>query len=159
MTGNRRKSSCVAPKLAARVQILFDSVNTRHFVPINPDYRYWFDKGMDNLTAGRYRTAIEDFDQAIRLNPDLALAYMNRGVAKGRIGHNREAILDYSKAIELDSSDACAFRNRSAVSARMKRFDHALADLDTAINLRSRHDEAYTAGARFSFHLLADVVL
>ena len=79
------------------------------------------------------------------MNPDLALAYMNRGVAKGRIGHNEEAILDYSKAIELDSSDACSFRNRGAANARMKRFDYALADLDTAINLRSRFDEAYTA--------------
>lgn len=107
-----------------------------------PTYRDWFEQGMANLSAGRYRAAIEDFDEAIRLNPEFSLSYMNRGVAKGRLDRNEEAIQDYSRAIELDPSDACAFRNRGITRARLDQFQEALTDLDFAINLRSQYDEA-----------------
>jgi len=45
--------------------------------------------------------AIQDFDEAIRLNPQNAGAYHNRGVAYGRIGKSIEEERDFAKAKEL----------------------------------------------------------
>ena len=118
-----------------------------------PTFRDWFDKGMANLVEGRYRAAIENFDEAIRLNPVHAPSYANRGVAKGNLHRNEAAILDYSRAIELDPSDACVFHNRGASKARLSQFQEAVTDLDSAINKRPRFDEAYTSRGWFKMML------
>jgi len=110
-----------------------------------PPFSYWFDKGRDDLLAGRYRAAIGNFDEAIRLNPDFSPSYNERGVAKGRLHRHEEAILDYSRAIEIESSDACYFLNRGIAKVNFKQFQEALKDLDSAIALRSRYDEAFTS--------------
>ena len=50
---------------------------------------------------GQYERAIQDYDEAIRLNPQNAKAYYNRGSAYGRIGKSIEAERDFAKAKEL----------------------------------------------------------
>lgn len=47
----------------------------------------------------QYRDAIKDYDEAIRLNPNLHLAYFSRGFAKHSIGMYEEAVRDYDEAI------------------------------------------------------------
>ena len=44
-----------------------------------------------------------DYDQAIKLNPDYAIAFRNRGIAKQKKGDNDEAIADFNRAIKLGS--------------------------------------------------------
>jgi tetratricopeptide (TPR) repeat protein len=43
--------------------------------------------------------AIIDFDKAIQLNPDLALAYNNRGIAYPDNGKAGNAIADFKKSL------------------------------------------------------------
>ena len=43
-------------------------------------------KGLEKLKLGYYRGALEDFDQAIKINPNDAGAYCNRGIARHKIG-------------------------------------------------------------------------
>ena len=42
-----------------------------------------------------------DFDQAIRLKPDTAYAYYNRGLTKAALGHGEEAQLNLTSARHL----------------------------------------------------------
>ena len=46
--------------------------------------------------------AIEDFDESIRLNPNKALYYYDRGKAKEALGQHEAAEADFAKARELD---------------------------------------------------------
>ena len=48
-----------------------------------------------------YREAIQDFNKVIKINPECAMAYNNRGLAKIIIGDKKETCLDWSKAGEL----------------------------------------------------------
>ncbi|MGZ5849448.1 MAG: tetratricopeptide repeat protein, partial [Methyloceanibacter sp.] len=50
----------------------------------------------------RFELAIADFTDAIRLKPDFALAYCNRGIANFELGRYDDALVDYSVAIDRD---------------------------------------------------------
>ncbi len=50
---------------------------------------------------GKYKRAIEDYDEAIRLNPQLASAFANRAVAYTYLGRDLEAQQDTKRGIEL----------------------------------------------------------
>ncbi len=79
---------------------------------------------------GQHDRAIEDYDQAIKLNPKLAIAFFNRGAAYSDKGQHDRAIQDYDQAIKLDPSDADNFYERSL--AKAKKGDTAGADADLA---------------------------
>ena len=53
---------------------------------------------------GGYDRAIADFDEAIKLNPNDANAYYNRGLAYKKKGDKEQAIADFRKALEIDPS-------------------------------------------------------
>jgi tetratricopeptide (TPR) repeat protein len=49
----------------------------------------------------QYDEAIADYNEAIRLRPQYAKTYFNRGSAYRKKGQNEQAIADYQKALEL----------------------------------------------------------
>lgn len=57
--------------------------------------------------------ALEDCDQAIKLNPDYALAYSKKGSLMKIKGRLDEALDLYSKAIGLDKNCSNAFLHRA----------------------------------------------
>ncbi|MEI0479332.1 tetratricopeptide repeat protein, partial [Brachyspira pulli] len=54
---------------------------------------------------------IEDFDKAIKLDPDYVDAYNNRGLTKENLGLYEEALKDYKKALKLDPNNEFAREN------------------------------------------------
>ena len=60
-----------------------------------------FEKGNVNLELEKDDEAIADYTEAIRLNPEYAAAYYNRGVVYEKQGKQAEADADYAKAEEL----------------------------------------------------------
>ena len=56
--------------------------------------------------------AIQDYDQAIRNNPQLASAYLGRGAAYTQKGAYDLAVQDYNQALKIEPSNAEAFFNR-----------------------------------------------
>ena len=55
-------------------------------------------RGLAYANLGEYGRAIEDYDQALRLDPGYVLAYNNRGFAYKNLGEYRRAIEDYDQA-------------------------------------------------------------
>ena len=53
------------------------------------------------MSKRMYDRAIQDYDEALRLNPNNALYLKNRGNAFRIIGQYRSAIADYRKALSL----------------------------------------------------------
>ena len=67
---------------------------------------------------GEYDRAIADYTEAIRIKPDYAEAYRNRGVAYAEKGEYDRAIADYTEAIRLKPDYAEAYYNRGIAYAR-----------------------------------------
>jgi tetratricopeptide (TPR) repeat protein len=61
---------------------------------------------------GDIARAIVDYDDAIELDPKLALAHLNRGIALEAKGNTDLAIADYDEAIRLDPKLASAYSKR-----------------------------------------------
>ena len=53
-----------------------------------------------------------DFTKVIRLNPNFAVAYYNRGIAYERKGDYTRAIEDFTKAMKMNPSFVEAYYNR-----------------------------------------------
>ena len=83
------------------------------------------------------------YDQAIRLKPDYAAAYNNRGNAKKELKQYNAAIADYGQAIRLEPNDAAAYNNRGVAKYDLKQYKAAIADYDEAIRLEPNDAAAY----------------
>ena len=88
--------------------------------------------------------AIDAYNNAARLKPDLAEAYNNRGVAKNKLGCHEEAILDLDEAIRLKPRYAIAYNNRGNAKDDLDLHEEAIADLDEAIRLKPDYAGAFS---------------
>ena len=73
-------------------------------------------RGMDLFKVALYEEAVVSFSEAIRLRPDFANAYFNRGVAYYKLGQFRQAISDFDRALDLNPQDQkAAYQKQEAL--------------------------------------------
>jgi tetratricopeptide (TPR) repeat protein len=72
--------------------------------------------------------AVEQFTEAIRLDPEYADAYNNRGDAYDKLGEYQLAIEDYDDVIRLDPQYAWASNNRGYAYQRLRMGEEAERD-------------------------------
>ncbi len=99
---------------------------------------------------GQYARAIQDYDEAIRLNPNDDKAFYNRGGAYYGLRQYARAIQDYDEAIRL-TNDAYAFSNRGNAYGNLGQYARAIRDYDEAIRLKPNDAYAFydRAGAYY----------
>ena len=90
-----------------------------------------------------YEKAIGHYTKAIRLKPDLANAYNNRGKAYGQKGEFNAAIQDLNKAIELNPQLVEAYNNRGNAYDLKGDIDVAIQNYTKAIDLNPQYTDAY----------------
>jgi tetratricopeptide (TPR) repeat protein len=91
-------------------------------------------RGVAYRLKGEYDRALQDYEQAIRLNPNSAYPYNNRGIIYRIKGDYDRAIADYDEAIWLKSGDyPAAFYNRALAYTDKGEYDHALRDFDVVM--------------------------
>ena len=94
-------------------------------------------------TRRDFDRAIADYDQAIKLDPKYALAYLNRGLLwQAKKDHDR-AIADFDQAIRLAPDNAAAGNARGLIFDLKGEFDRAIADFDRAIALEPKNPTYY----------------
>ena len=107
--------------------------------PTSQAYR----KGVAHYKAGKYQLAIEQFDTAIKQDPDVRNYYWSRGNAYLGLTKFPEAIADYGAALGLDPENATLHHLRGSAYRQDGRFVEALSDLDEAIRLNPDYALAY----------------
>jgi Lipoprotein NlpI, contains TPR repeats len=99
-------------------------------------------RGISYRLKGEHDRAIQDYNQAIRINAKFAAAYNNRGIAYDRKGDYDRAIADYDQAIKLKPSAETYF-NRGNGYLGKGHYDHAIDDYNQAIKLKSDFAAAF----------------
>jgi uncharacterized membrane protein YhaH (DUF805 family) len=74
--------------------------------PLLKDPLAYVTRGVKHIKAGNYRLAIKNFDRAIELDGELAMAYYDRGLALQLLKEMDRAIPDYRRAAELGLTEA-----------------------------------------------------
>ena len=93
--------------------------------------------------GGKTEKALSAYDTAIRLQPNYAEVYNNRGNIKNGLGSHDTALDDYDKAIRLNPNFAETYSNRGSTKFRLGKHDKAFADLNKAIRLQPDFINAY----------------
>jgi len=111
------------------------------------------DRGILFASRNDNDMAIEEFTQAIRINPNFIIAYVNRGKAYTRKGMYEMAIQDYTSAIRLDPNDPDVYTNRGKAYAYIGMNDYAIEDCTIALrldpNFRYAHFTYTTRGVAY----------
>lgn len=112
-------------------------------------------RGIANISKEQYDRALQDFDQAIKLKPDLAEAYVGRGDVWNNSGQPKRALLDYEKALSIRLDFAAAHAGRGDAYAALKQYRRAIESYDQAIilapeqaDLFARRGNSYKAMGR-----------
>ena len=87
--------------------------------------------------------AIRLYNEALKLKPDYAEAYYNRGIAYSVSFQNKRAIQDFNKAIQLNPNYAEAYNNRGWSYDMLGQHERGIQDLDKAIQLNPNYADAY----------------
>ena len=96
-------------------------------------------RGVAHKFKGEYDRALEDYDQAILLNPSFANAYNNRGVIYRLKGEYDRATRDYDQAIWLDNNIPATFYNRAIAHSEKENYDRAVGDFDVVLRFNPKN--------------------
>ena len=100
--------------------------------------------GLTFHKKGEYEEAIKHYDQAIRINPQDAAAYNNRGISKRTLGWHHDALADYDQAIRINPQYADAYYNRGITKDAFGQPHDAITDYDQAIHINPQDAAAYS---------------
>jgi len=74
-----------------------------HYPKEHLNAEYWFKRGNAEYNKGYFSRAISEWSKAIKLNPQYAIAYYNRGMARYAIKEEDRAFDDFQKSYKLES--------------------------------------------------------
>ena len=111
----------------------------------NASANTYFDRGKMFLNEGEWDTAIREFTEAIRLNPNFAEAYGYRARANERQRNDEQALANANQALQLNPhlEIAVTFTARGNVFMNMGDYDRAIADHSEAIRIDPNFEIAF----------------
>lgn len=118
---------------------LFDDVIAKE-----PDIPWVYtNRGIAKYKNNNLTGAMDDFNYALQLDSNFALARYYHGVLNYVSGNDQEALADLDQTVALVPTFANAYNDRGKVKMTLQDYPGALEDLATAISLDSYFAEAY----------------
>jgi len=86
---------------------------------------------------------IEALKQAIRINPDYAVAHFNLGLTYDELGRYNEAIEAYKQAIKINPDDSSTHKSLGVVYYKLNRYREAVEAFKMAIQIMPSDADAH----------------
>ncbi|MBV9643937.1 MAG: tetratricopeptide repeat protein [Verrucomicrobia bacterium] len=112
--------------------------------PVSSDPTFYMNRGWGFYQKKDYDKAISDYNEAIRLDPNLAWTYDARGSIYEERNEYDKAISDYNNAIRLNPKFSYAYVSRARIFFQKREYEKAISDLNEAIRLDPKFALAYT---------------
>jgi tetratricopeptide (TPR) repeat protein len=112
-------------------------------IKLSPRAAFYYNQGIVRYDLGDKPGAIDDYNLAIKINPNYASAYNNRGNVRDDLGDKQGAIDDYNLAIKFNPNYASAYYNRGNVRNELGDKQGAIDDYNLAIKFNPNYASAY----------------
>jgi len=99
----------------------------------------YINRGVSNMQTESYEDAIQDYTDALEVNPRNASALNYRAFAYYRLGMYEEAIADYNQAVDLNPENAMAYYNRGMSYLRIGDKTKACPDFHKACSMGNKN--------------------
>jgi Flp pilus assembly protein TadD len=99
-------------------------------------------KGLARARQERWLEAVDAYAKAIELNPNLAVAHMNRGLAYLALNEPLKALVDFNQTVRHEPKNAAGYFNRGVALGRLGRNKEALNSYNDALRLKPDYAEA-----------------
>ncbi len=103
----------------------------------------WTTAGLMSLMQGSSQEALAAYEQAIRLDPNDAESYEDKGNALSDLKRFQEALAAYEQAIRLDPRKAAYYYSKGCALETLGRSQEALEAFEQAIRLDANYARAY----------------
>lgn len=103
----------------------------------------WSNRGNVRVSQNKIKDAIDDYGQAIALEPLQPDPYLNRGAAYEAVGKWQQAIDDYNRVLKLSPNDPAAYNNRGNAKGAQGDWQAAIKDYETSITIQPSFSLGY----------------
>jgi tetratricopeptide (TPR) repeat protein len=107
-------------------------------------------RGISYFVKGDLNRALEDYNEAIKLNPRNETAYCNRAGDLEAQGKEKEALQDYGQAINLNPKYVLAYLYRGSLHRVRGELNEAMADVAKAIESNPKDARSFIERARIN---------
>ena len=94
-----------------------------------------FKTGHLRLEDGKFDDALENFDEALKIDPEDHNAVFGRALSLMGLNRNKEALIGLTRAITINPDFAPAYANRGILHDRMGFYEEAIKDYRQALKL------------------------
>lgn len=102
-----------------------------------------YDQAYELYITGKKDLAIKKYDEMIKIIPDSASLYYNRGKFKRELNQHEQAILDYKKAVQLDKLNIESWTAMGISYMYLHQYDNSIKAFLEAIKVDSSYAMAY----------------
>jgi tetratricopeptide (TPR) repeat protein len=101
--------------LSSMLVLSYTSISKNGLFIYAVDIKSLVEQGNTAYVEGRSEEAIQYFDQALAIEPDIVIALVNKGLALEDLDRTEEAIQYYDRAIAIDPTDVDLQNNKDAL--------------------------------------------
>jgi len=106
-----------------------------------------YEQGLALVNQDRQEEAIAAFDEALKLKPNVVVAWISRGVALERLGLHAQALASHEQAIRLEPQNFLAWYNKGIQLQELSRYPEAIVAHEYALKLQPNDiDTLYNLG-------------
>jgi tetratricopeptide (TPR) repeat protein len=102
-----------------------------------------FRAGMSMMTPGNYHLAVQHFNRALEISPDMTQVYAQRGVAYQNQGQIEAAMQDFDRALAANPKDSVVLTARGVVYRDRNDLNKAIDEFSRVIDVRGDTDAYY----------------
>lgn len=111
----------------------------RHAAEVSPSAETYRNVGIILAKVGQTQEAIQEFELALQLKPNMADTHCNLAVALQRTGKLEEAIGHYRQALQADPNYADAHYDLGTALVRVNRTSEAVQEWETTLRINPDH--------------------
>lgn len=108
----------------------------------------YFYLGSAHSNKSDYKNAVADYTKVLKLKPNYAEAYHNRGVTHLKQGEYTQALADFKSALKLKPNYADAYYGRGLAYSSLGKYSQAINDYNKTLKLKPKYADVYHSRGR-----------